>query len=297
MAKYNLDKLGLGAGLLNDKSKDLLLRNTLEITYIDYNDLEIDVDNQYSVDEDSIDELADSIKDVGLQQNLTVMDAGNGKFSILAGQRRYLAIGKILAAGDVKYERVPCHVINLQDIQAEGLSDDLKKLYVIATTNRYRNLTTADELLMAAQLDQVYSAMKKEGIIIGQRKREFVAETMGVSPRKAQDMLTVNKGMTDELKTQIENEELNLKDAVELVRSNEVRQDEKKDKEVESPISIDKEIIWNELNLASLEDVLKDPIEISKLEMEAITRAGNQISRIIARLQKKIDKRQGSPNE
>lgn len=296
MAKYNLEKLGLGAGLLNDKSKDLLLQNSLDITYIDYNNLQIDDDNKYSVDDAGLLELSESIKDVGLQQNLTVIDAGNGKFSILAGQRRYLAIGKLIEEGNTKYNRVPCHVVDLKNIPVDGLSDDLKKLYVIATTNRYRNLTVADQLLMTDQLDKVYRAMKKEGII-GQRKREFVADTMGLSPRKAQDLLTVNKGMTEEIKEKIDSQEIGLKEAVELVRDEDVKNQKDKNKEKTDPVSIDRALVWKELKLAELESVLASPMEISKLEMDAIIRAGNQINRIIDRLQKKISKKEKMTNE
>ena len=68
-------------------------------------------------DETSIENLASSIKATGLINPLTVQLNGNGKYEILAGQRRYNALKKL----DVK--SVTCKVIeNMKSEQAELLS-------------------------------------------------------------------------------------------------------------------------------------------------------------------------------
>jgi len=56
-----------------------------------------------------IDELAQSIKAHGLLQSLVVRKGRRGKFEIVAGQRRYLALRQLMDAGDLaKDYAVPC---------------------------------------------------------------------------------------------------------------------------------------------------------------------------------------------
>ena len=105
MAKFDLNKMNLGAGLLNETTRQLAQRD-LDLVYIPYEKLRVDKRNQYSVDR--ISELAESISDVGLQQPLNVAAADDGMYDVLGGQRRYLAIGQLREAGNKKYDEVPC---------------------------------------------------------------------------------------------------------------------------------------------------------------------------------------------
>lgn len=113
MAKFDLNKMNLGAGLLNETTRQLAQRD-LDLVYIPYEKLRVDKRNQYSVDR--ISELAESISDVGLQQPLNVAAAADGMYDVLGGQRRYLAIGQLREAGNKKYDEVPCTVVNPQNI-------------------------------------------------------------------------------------------------------------------------------------------------------------------------------------
>ena len=77
-------------------------------------------------------------------------------YDVLGGQRRYLAIGQLREAGNKKYDEVPCTVVNPQNIDLP-VDDETKYLYVIATTNDYRDLTDGDKLLRIRQLSEAVS--------------------------------------------------------------------------------------------------------------------------------------------
>ncbi|MGH9436516.1 MAG: ParB/RepB/Spo0J family partition protein [Terriglobia bacterium] len=60
----------------------------------------------------AIGELAASIASVGLLQSLVVKKAPRGKFSVIAGKRRLLALSQLLEAGTVKPNfPVPCRIV------------------------------------------------------------------------------------------------------------------------------------------------------------------------------------------
>ena len=62
-------------------------------------------------DEDSLKELAESIKNQGIIQPLTVEEIAPGEFSIVAGERRYRA------AKMIGLEKVPAIVMSFSDVQ------------------------------------------------------------------------------------------------------------------------------------------------------------------------------------
>ena len=62
--------------------------------------------------EEGLDELAASIAAVGLLHNLVVKKEARGQFSVIAGRRRLLALGKLAAAGTLRpTHAVPCRVV------------------------------------------------------------------------------------------------------------------------------------------------------------------------------------------
>ena len=214
MAKFDLNKMNLGAGLLNETTRQLAQRD-LDLVYIPYEKLRVDKRNQYSVDR--ISELAESISDVGLQQPLNVAAADDGMYDVLGGQRRYLAIGQLREAGNKKYDEVPCTVVNPQNIDLP-VDDETKYLYVIATTNDYRDLTDGDKLLRIRQLSEVYDKISKAGggDRIGKRRRDFISDSTQMSPRSAQDFLSVEKKLDDTLKDAIINGDLDIHTGVKI---------------------------------------------------------------------------------
>lgn len=212
MPKFDIKNLG--AGLLNETTKQLAQRD-LDIVYIPYEKLRVDKRNQYSTN--GIDELAEAIADVGLQQPLNVAQADDGMYDILGGQRRYLAIGQLLKSGNTKYSEVPCSIANPKNIDLP-VDDETKYLYIIATTNEYRDLTDGDKLLRIRQLSEVYDKINKAGGAerIGKRRRDFIAESTNMSPRSVQDFLSIEKKLDPALKDAVIQGDLDIHTGVKI---------------------------------------------------------------------------------
>lgn len=217
-SKFKLNAIdSIGAGLFNEQSK-AALRTDYDVVFIPYDQLRVAKDNTFSVT--GIEELADLIECGGLQQNLVVSSESNdGKYDILAGQRRYLAIGLLLKKGNMTYERVPCVINDISRIDfGVAVPDEIKSLYVIASTNKYREMTDADRALLISQLSQVYDAVKAAGgdDTANVRRREYIAKEMNMSPRTVQDFLTVKKKLAPELNEMFESGKINLSTATTL---------------------------------------------------------------------------------
>lgn len=73
----------------------------------------------------SIDELAASIKAIGLQQNLVVKKDGKN-FAVVAGGRRLLALQKLAKAGDIEQSfEVPCRITEAEDASEISLAENV----------------------------------------------------------------------------------------------------------------------------------------------------------------------------
>ena len=91
-------------------------------------------------------------------------------------------------------------------------------MYVIATTNDYRDLTDGDKLLRIRQLSEVYDKISKAGggDRIGKRRRDFISDSTQMSPRSVQDFLSVEKKLDDTLKDAIINGDLDIHTGVKI---------------------------------------------------------------------------------
>ena len=140
MARFNSAALGLTEGLLNSKS--LELKQGLEIVKIPIDKIIENENNNYSIND--IDELIESIKTVGLKQNLDVMKLPDGNYKLLTGHRRFTAL-KELSKEDDKFKFVPCSITDINSVKLP-VSEKSKEEYLITTTNAtQRNMTESDK--------------------------------------------------------------------------------------------------------------------------------------------------------
>ncbi len=95
MAKKNALGRGLGALIEDPSSRKEERENVVQseiINEININDIEINpFQPRSNFDEESLGELADSIKELGLIQPITVRKMDNGKFQLISGERRFRA--------------------------------------------------------------------------------------------------------------------------------------------------------------------------------------------------------------
>lgn len=185
---------GLGAGMLSESSRQFAV-NEFKVTYIPLANLVPNKNNEGFSMED-IEELKTSIREVGLEQNLVVVPEG-GRFRILTGHRRYLALKQLFEEGMDKFRTVPCVVKDLSRIDLP-LSEKSKELYAIATTNlENRRYSDSDKLKMMEMLSQVYDELRQNGYEKLGKRRDFLAERLGISSAGVQILNYVDKNLAD----------------------------------------------------------------------------------------------------
>ena len=210
MAK-NFDRVmkskNLGSGLLSENSRQFAV-NEFKVTYIPLEQLVSNPRNE-GFTMDDIEELKTSIREVGLEQNLVVVPDG-AKFRILTGHRRYLALKALFDEGLEKFRTVPCIVKDLSKIDLP-LSEDSKELYAIATTNlENRRCSDADKLKLMAMLSQVYDELKANGYDRLGKRRDFLADRLGISSAGVQILSYVDKNIAEPFRDAFTNESLPL---------------------------------------------------------------------------------------
>lgn len=194
----NFDKImkkqNLGSGLLSENSRQFAV-NEFKVTYIPLTDL-IPNRNNDGFSMQDIEELKTSIREVGLEQNLVVVPEGL-KFRILTGHRRFIALQQLFEEGMEKFRTVPCIVKDLGKIDLP-LSAESKELYAIATTNvENRRFTDGDKLKMMEMLSRVYDELRDNGYEKLGKRRDFLAERLGISSASVQILNYVDRNLDD----------------------------------------------------------------------------------------------------
>lgn len=179
-----------------------------ELLTISVDDLYVPSENSYSVDPDEISSLADSIADLGVLENLVVasLDKDSDRYAILSGQRRYIAVKKLISEGRLPADyQLVCKVRELDRVEvpdAGKLDSETAMLYLIATGNETRTLTPEDRLLRTRQLGKVFDRIKESG---GQQrsipKKDFISQCLGMGPRDAQRLINIEDNGSDLLKS------------------------------------------------------------------------------------------------
>ena len=179
-------------GLLNQKSK-----TKMKITMVAYEDIVRNEKNHYSIED--IESLAISIGDVGLREPLEVKALEDGSYMLIGGERRYTAIGMLRKQGDTRYDLVPCVVVDMDAVDLP-LSDELKELYVLTTTNAEQRAKSDYDLMQQVQnLSLIYSELKAAGHPLKGRQRDLIADKLGISATQVQRYTNIGQNLSPEL--------------------------------------------------------------------------------------------------
>lgn len=113
MAKKNALGRGLGA-LISDaqevKAENMVHERAASINEIALRDIDVNpFQPRTQFDQEALEELAASVKEIGIVQAITVREASNGRYQIIAGERRYRASRM---AG---LDKIPAYVRSAQD--------------------------------------------------------------------------------------------------------------------------------------------------------------------------------------
>ncbi|WP_337982829.1 ParB/RepB/Spo0J family partition protein [Lysinibacillus sp. C5.1] len=209
MSKFNLSQL------MNTESKKQIV--AFKIEHIPLDNIVPSPKNNYSVDD--VSELKSSIELLGLQQNLVVRIKDDGAYELISGHRRLKAMQELRNEGNKDFEKAPCKIVkSTDDIQAE--------LQLILANSTTRVLTDAEKTKQAARLHELLQELQNSGNQLKGRKREIVAQLMGVSSSQVQRMDSINKKLAPELKEAFSEGEINITAAFEISRLPEETQKE-----------------------------------------------------------------------
>ena len=165
-----------------------------------------------------IDELAEDIREDGLENNLLVRKIEDDRYEVelIGGERRYSAILRNIEYGDRTYEYIPCKVLTMSDIDAR------KRLIL----NNMENdpLTNAEKLEAVEELKEIYKAKKEAGENIPGRIQTIIASEMGLKKSQIANYEQILNHASEEVRESIRKEELPLDAAATLVDLDEEEQ-------------------------------------------------------------------------
>lgn len=175
-------KLDIGAMLEGTVSK----LNTMQVREIPLDQLEENPDNSYA--QTDIDELAESITVIGLQQPLVVVPVEDGRFRILAGHRRRSALEKL------EHKTAPCVVLDA------NLDPSLRVLILHWTNTMARGgagLTAENTFAAAKEIKEALLDLRQRGVIdLPGKLRTYVADVLKVSEAAIARADAINKHLS-----------------------------------------------------------------------------------------------------
>lgn len=170
--------------------------------------------NFYSLD--GIEELAGDILMYGLKQNLELVyePCEKGEYRIVAGERRWLALKRLVEQGYKEFEMATCKLTAPQDADEEQVE--------IIIANAYREKSVGDMIEEEQRLKASLERMKAAGKQIkgydlqSGRLREVISSMLHMSKTKIAQIEAVSNNLIPEFKEELEKERLTFSAAYEL---------------------------------------------------------------------------------
>lgn len=200
--KFNLTEL------LNQRSKEKEAEQEagkqeekMEIEYVDVYDLIPSKENFYHVDE----RLKKNIEIMGLLQPILVKRPVGGKYEVIAGHRRRLALIALVEEGKEKFRQVPC--VFKQESAVDRLA--------LIMANGFRDKTDWEKMIETVETERLVLELKKENQIKG-NTREMLAEVTGVTEAQLGRYKSIYNNLIPELLEVFKNDNIIISVAVEL---------------------------------------------------------------------------------
>lgn len=166
------------------------MENKLEFEYLPIDEIDVSFFNvRKSNPEENIDELTNSIKEIGVQQPVVVFKK-NGRYELIIGQRRYLACKKL------KKQKIPAIITTIEN--------DIEALILSFSENIHRlDLEYRDKMTVATKLLSEFKDIKK------------VAEKLGVSVQTVRNWLGYS-AVPEQIKEMVEEQKLGATTALNI---------------------------------------------------------------------------------
>ena len=178
-----------------------------ELRYIPLRMIDRNPKNFYSTE--GIDELAENIRLFGLMEPLIVRQQPSGRYTLVSGHRRRLALRKLAEeknSPDAMSEPVACLVEpedaplpgiepgGANEIIARHLADELKLIYANADT---RVMSSADTAQQVKRIRELFSELQDLGYKFPGKMRDHVAAAAKVSATRVARLDVIEKGLTE----------------------------------------------------------------------------------------------------
>ena len=183
-----MSKFNLGA-IFDAKAND---NQALEIVELKCSQIKTNEENFFEVS--GIEELADSIDLIGLQQPLVVTKTDSG-YLLIAGHRRFEAV-KTLG-----WDSVPC-------IVSKPINNELEMLALIQTNTQTRDLTYAERMEAVKRTEEILLSLKEKGYKFSGRLRDKIGEIVGEKGSTIARMQVIDKNLINEGKEMLAKGEL-----------------------------------------------------------------------------------------
>lgn len=244
MGKFNMDAIKKGrqnsVGIYannNEQNNNIKVGGSLlnfgngkemETIYVKHEQIKPSEDNKWSMNQEAIKQLADWIKDAGLLNPLILRDNKDGTYTIVAGERRYRAIGLLIAEGSWDREKkVKAYKFDPELIEL-SLTNEEKEEYIRQIENcgqRGRNTTDGDLLQAMRSLKKIYASLREKGELSGVKTRTLLAENMNISEAKVAQLQKVENQGGEMLKNALLGNNVSVSTAVKIADFPEEKQD------------------------------------------------------------------------
>lgn len=172
-----------------------------KVMMIDVYDLIPSKENFYRVD----DSLKRSIELVGVLQPLLVKKPENGKYRVIAGHRRRLAVLSLMNEGKEERRYMPCVF----------KKEDLRDRLAIIMANRFRDKTDWEKMMEAVEAEELAKELKQQYKLEG-RTREVLSEITGVTEAQLGRYKSIYNNLIPALMAEFKENAINISVAVEL---------------------------------------------------------------------------------
>jgi ParB family chromosome partitioning protein len=168
-----------------------------------------DKENFYHMDDEEIETTARTIELVGIQQNLVVKPIEDtDEYEIITGNKRSLAVLKLLAEGKTEFEMVPCKI--------EETGDDIRnELILIFTNSTQRDRTDYERMKEIKRVKELLEEYKKDNKLTG-RKQEIIAAVLGTSKSQVGRLENIDHNLIEEFKNEFAAGRINTSTANEI---------------------------------------------------------------------------------
>jgi len=176
---------------------------------IEIENIQPNEDNFYTVSE--IEELAEDIERQGLMSILVVAAGESGKYQLISGHRRLLAIKLLVDEGRRKSTTVPCYVKSAK-------SHEETQLDLIMLNATQRKYTSADTMREYEELERIFKALDEAGKPVKGKIRDNIARVLNVSPSQIAKIDNINHNAIPDVEQAVKSGDMSISTANEVAK-------------------------------------------------------------------------------